>query len=198
MTSSLSVGWVSFVTGGSSKLFTLSEAVKVGERVVCRSNRCALVNCLRLFLFFLCCLLLLFCWSRHILLGFTVWRRFIFTRRLLRGSHRRTFCVRTLARSRTGSVSLSLIRWPALTDWTRREKEPNRRIKTLEAANCRAADAADGQHSSCDVGIGYRFFVCCCCCWPRTIWVFIAMGNERGGIVRWPQTRDVKNTTADI
>ena len=108
MTSSLSVGWVSFVTGGSSKLFTLSEAVKVGERVVCRSNRCALVNCLRLFLFFLCCLLLLFCWSRHILLGFTVWRRFIFTRRLLRGSHRRTFCVRTLGRSRTGSVSLSL------------------------------------------------------------------------------------------
>ena len=110
MTSSLSVGWVSFVTGGSSKLFTLSEAVKVGERVVCRSNRCALVNCLRLFLFFLffLCCLLLFCWSRHILLGFTVWRRFIFTRRLLRGSHRRTFCVRTLGRSRTGSVSLSL------------------------------------------------------------------------------------------
>ena len=55
MTSSLSVGWVSFVTGGSSKLFTLSEAVKVGERVVCRSNRCALVNCLRLFLFFVVC-----------------------------------------------------------------------------------------------------------------------------------------------
>ena len=195
MTSSLSVGWVSFVTGGSSKLFTLSEAVKVGERVVCRSNRCALVNCLRLFLFFVVC-----CCSAGRGTSSSDSRSggvsFLRAACCVGATAALFVCGRSLGREPVRSLSLSLIRWPALTDWTRREKEPNRRIKTLEAANCRAADAADGQHSSCDVGIGYRFFVCCC--WPRTIWVFIAMGNERGGIVRWPQTRDVKNTTADI